>query len=388
MTEKRETILLVDDERFNLNLLKNLLEAEYDIMVASRGEQAIQRATGDTPPDLILLDIQMPGMDGYQVLQRLQSLPSTRAIPVIFITAMGEVEDEAKGLALGAVDYIIKPISPPIVRARIKTHLALKQSADQQKTLNQNLSDLNKRLLNKTEELAELNQLKNLFLGMAAHDLRNPIVSIRGLSELLLEEADLDADTQRAFCTTIHQVSQQMLVLLNDLLDIAMIESGQLVLHRSDNDLFSLLQERVDLLKPAAQAKSIPLLLEREEPLSVLYFDRARLAQVIDNLLNNAIKFSPFGCAVRVVTQRAEGGEGFAVVDQGPGIAPSDRPRLFKPFQSLSAIPTGGEKSTGMGLFIVKKMIDAHHGHILVESPQEGGSRFVVLLPPKGGFFA
>lgn len=366
MSEERATILLVDDERFNLNLLKSLLESEYEIQVASTGEQAVERASGITPPDLILLDIQMPGMDGYQVMARLQAGTITRAIPVIFVTTMGGIEDETKGLLLGAVDYIIKPISPPIVRARVQTHLALKRSADQQKALNQ--------------ALAELNQLKNLFLGMVAHDLRNPLVAIRGLSELLLE-GELEVDNQREFQTTIHQVSQQMLVLLNDLLDISLIESGQFSLHCLPQDLLVLLRERVALLEPVAQAKNICLLLEEESSLPLLSVDPMRLTQVVDNLVGNAIKFSPLGSTVRIVTQRVGAGGGFAVVDQGPGISHADRAALFKPFHRLSAMPTGGEKSTGMGLYIVKKIVDAHGGDILVDSPSSGGSRFWVQLP-------
>ncbi|MEO5354544.1 MAG: hybrid sensor histidine kinase/response regulator [Magnetococcus sp. XQGC-1] len=366
MTGEKATILLVDDERFNLNLLKNVLEAEHEIQVASNGEQAIRRASGMPPPDLILLDIQMPGMDGYQVMAQLQADAATRSIPVIFVTALGEMEEETKGLLLGAVDYIIKPISPPIVRARVQTHLALKRSADQQKALNQSL--------------AELNQLKNIFLGMAAHDLRNPLVAIRGLSELLLEE-DLEVDAQREFHTTIHQVSQQMLGLLNDLLDVSLIESGQLSLRPLPQDLLALLRERVALLEPVAQAKAIRLLLEAESPLPLLPVDPMRLAQVVDNLVGNAIKFSPPGSTVRIIAQRVGAGGGFAVVDQGPGLSAADRAALFKPFQPLSATPTGGEKSTGMGLYIVKKIVDAHGGEILVDSPPAGGSRFWVQLP-------
>jgi two-component system sensor histidine kinase/response regulator len=366
MSPEKATILLVDDERFNLNLLKSVLEREYEIQVASNGEQAVERASGITPPDLILLDIQMPGMDGYQVMARLQAGTITRSIPVIFVTTMGGIEEETKGLLLGAVDYIIKPISPPIVRARVQTHLALKRSADQQKALNQ--------------ALAELNQLKNLFLGMVAHDLRNPLVAIRGLSELLLE-GELEVDNQREFQTTIHQVSQQMLVLLNDLLDISQIESGQFSLHSLPQDLLALLRERLALLEPVAQAKQICLLLEEESSLPLLPVDPMRLTQVVDNLVGNAIKFSPLGSTVRIVTQRVGTGGGFAVVDQGPGISHADRAALFKPFHRLSAMPTGGEKSTGMGLYIVKKIVDAHGGEILVDSLPSGGSRFWVQLP-------
>ncbi|MBF0284605.1 MAG: hybrid sensor histidine kinase/response regulator [Magnetococcales bacterium] len=385
MDKGRQTLLIVDDERFNLNLLHDLLETDYDIQIALNGEQALQRAACETPPDLILLDIMMPGMDGYEVLRRLKAHRTTRTIPVIFVTAMGQMADETKGLELGAVDYIIKPISPPILRARVQTHLILKQSLDRQRELNQDLSLLNEELVQKKDELQALNQLKNLFLGMAAHDLRNPIVSIRGLSHLMLEET-LEIDAQREFIASIHQVSEQMLALLNDLLDVSAIESGQMRMTLEPNDMIGLLQGSVELLQPTARAKNIRLILEHDDPPPPpLLFDRMRLAQVVENVLSNAIKFSPLGGVVRILTLRDERGAGFAVEDQGPGISAEDRARLFKPFQKLGALPTAGEKSTGMGLFIVKKIVDAHGGSIRVDNPPEGGCRFTIQWPMVDG---
>ena len=130
MKEKAFTILIVDDAPHNLQLLGELLSTDYEILIATNGEEAIKRAKGDTPPDLILLDIMMPGMDGYDVCRALKSEPTTESIPIIFVTAKDEVDDEAKGLAMGAVDYIAKPFSPAIIQARIKTHLKLKMQAD------------------------------------------------------------------------------------------------------------------------------------------------------------------------------------------------------------------------------------------------------------------
>ncbi len=130
MSDLRQRVLIVDDERFNINVLVELLKADYKISVAKNGDQALQRATAAPPPDLILLDIIMPGLDGYEVCQRLKADPATRRIPVIFVTAMGDVHDETRGLEIGAVDYITKPISPPIVKARVKTHLTLRRARE------------------------------------------------------------------------------------------------------------------------------------------------------------------------------------------------------------------------------------------------------------------
>ncbi|MBF0627156.1 MAG: diguanylate cyclase [Magnetococcales bacterium] len=178
MEENRMTLLLVDDEPFNLHLLQELLEPDYDLLLAKNGEQALQRVRAVPPPDLILLDIMMPGVDGYQVLERLQADPITQKIPVIFITAMGEVADEAKGLALGAVDYISKPISLAIVEARVKTHLALRKSMVA-------LQELNAQLESKNDQLSKLN---TILQNMAMRDGLTGIPNRRHFDQYLEQE--------------------------------------------------------------------------------------------------------------------------------------------------------------------------------------------------------
>ena len=151
MSDLRQRILIVDDERFNINVLVDLLRADYKISVAKNGEQALQRTLADPPPDLVLLDIIMPGLDGYEVCRRLKADDRTRDIPIIFVTAMGDVHDETRGLEIGAVDYITKPISPPIVKARVKTHLTLRRAREFLKHQNQILETM---VGERTHELA------------------------------------------------------------------------------------------------------------------------------------------------------------------------------------------------------------------------------------------
>ncbi|MBF0271717.1 MAG: diguanylate cyclase [Magnetococcales bacterium] len=178
MEENRMTLLLVDDEPFNLHLLQELLEPDYDLLLAKNGEQALQRVRAVPPPDLILLDIMMPEVDGYQVLERLQADPTTQKIPVIFITAMGDVADEAKGLSLGAVDYISKPISLAIVEARVKTHLALRKSMVA-------LQELNAQLESKNDQLSKLN---TILQNMAMRDGLTGIPNRRHFDQYLEQE--------------------------------------------------------------------------------------------------------------------------------------------------------------------------------------------------------
>ncbi|MBF0371214.1 MAG: hybrid sensor histidine kinase/response regulator [Magnetococcales bacterium] len=359
-------VLIVDDMPINLRALSDTLKSHFEIQVATNGPKALQIATSSKPPDLILLDIMMPQMDGYEVCRKLKENPATREIPVIFITARNQEEDELQGLQLGAVDFITKPIRPAIVQARTRTHLALR--AQQTK------------LEEKSQKLAQLNEIKNRFLGMAAHDLKNPLATIRGFSELMLEVDDLTQEDRQTFLETIHRVSNQMLNLVTDLLDVSVIESGRFTLEPKPGDLSALLDFRIHLLTLAAEKKEITL--ERELPkLPLIPFDAERLSQVVDNLLTNAIKFSKPGTQIRISASHRPPWVDFSVSDQGPGIPPQEREKLFKPFQKLSIKSTAGEKSTGLGLAIVLKIIDAHGGYVEVDSEVNKGTTFTVSLP-------
>jgi signal transduction histidine kinase len=238
---------------------------------------------------------------------------------------------------------------------------------------------LNQKLRSVNETLTKVNAEKDRYLGIAAHDLRNPLSSMRALSEIMIE-TPLEADQQREFLDTIHRTSDEMLGLVNDLLDTSVIESGKLDLRRSEQDMAKLVQRRLRHLEPQARGKKIDLNVDLDCA-GKASIDPARFGQVIDNLVSNAIKFSPAETTIHIALRSSGGTFSFSVQDQGPGIAEADRKLLFRSFQKLSARPTGGEKSTGLGLAIVKKIVDSHGGTIDVESPAEGGTRFLVTVP-------
>lgn len=263
------------------------------------------------------------------------------------------------------------------MRESIKTLFAEISEANR-KLEDYNLT-LERRVAERTKELQELNELKNRFLGMAAHDLRNPITSIRGMSQMIMQ-LDLGEDKEREFLTTITTVSSQMLTLLNDLLDISAIESGKFDLKRESGDLSELLLSRVQLMQLNAEPKGIRITTDLAE-VGGVRFDHARITQVVDNLLGNAVKFSPPGAVIETAIQIDPATVGIVVRDRGPGIPPDELDRLFAPFEKLSALPTGGEKSTGLGLAIVKRIVDAHDGQIDVQSTLGEGSTFTVSLP-------
>jgi two-component system, sensor histidine kinase and response regulator len=238
------------------------------------------------------------------------------------------------------------------------------------------------RILNYQQRLEELDEQKNKFLGMAAHDLRNPLSSILGFSQILRDD-EVEPQRGREFLAIITRAGEEMMNTLNDLLDISMIESGKLELHCKSTDLSELLHYHVYLNQVNAQRKNITI--KTHVPDNVRVFcDSSRIAQVLDNLLSNAIKYSPQKSQIEVTLQqyqdlRVE----VSVRDQGPGVPLEKQSRLFGAFSKLGTRPTGGEKSTGLGLAIVKKIIQAHGGEVGVNSATAQGSCFYFILPPR-----
>ncbi len=256
---------------------------------------------------------------------------------------------------------------------------------DELSQLNNDLANAYRDLAKKSAELSRLNDEKNRFLGMAAHDLRNPLDVILTYSEILLEEAAprLDGD-QVAFIETIRSSSELMLHIIEDLLDLAKIESGRLELDLARVDLVGLAERNVALNRALAAKKGTAIELRCEEGPFPMLVDPPKIEQVLNNLIGNAVKFSPPGSTVEVRLSRRDGRAAVAVADQGPGVPPEELDRLFRPFERTRVRSTAGEKSTGLGLAIVKRIVEGHQGEIRVESGPEGGSVFVVTLPEKG----
>jgi two-component system, sensor histidine kinase and response regulator len=267
-------------------------------------------------------------------------------------------------------------------RSRLLTVFLESWAAEKDHELrNQLLNDLVLQYSSTIRKLIDLNQLKSKFLRIAAHDLRNPLVSIRGLGEILLNEAPgpLTPD-QREYLTVIHTASNRMLALVDDLLDISVIESGKLDMQLKKGSLEKVIEERIRIHKVFADDKRITLHWKYSD-LPEALFDPSKIAQVIDNLLGNAIKYSPFDSNIYTVVELNNGMVMVSVRDEGPGIAEEDRTRIFREFQKLRIEPTGGEKSTGLGLAIARRIVEAHHGRLQVESQVGCGSTFSFTLP-------
>ena len=363
MTETKEkgNIMVVDDTPANLKILQEVLQIKgYRVLALSDGKTALKVAARN-PPDLILLDIIMPDMDGFEVCKSLKADAALRDIPVIFISALTETEDIVKAFAVGGVDYVTKPFQFEEVNTRVETHLRLRK---------QQL------------ELITLNEQKNHFLGMAAHDLRNPLSGIMCYSELLADElAPLLNASQVKLFGQIVKSSEFMSGLINDLLDISAIESGHLSIERRPVDITLPITSCVEINRALAAKKNMAVTLSCPVKLPEVFADVYRIEQVMNNLLSNAMKYAQPGTEITVRLSVEKGEVIISVADQGPGIPAKEQDKLFQAFAKTSVKTTAGERSTGLGLLIVKKIVDAHEGRIGFISEPGKGTEFFFALP-------
>ncbi|MCF3648264.1 hybrid sensor histidine kinase/response regulator [Synoicihabitans lomoniglobus] len=356
-------ILVVDDERINNVMMSRVLKrAKFEVIVATTGEEALEKYAAESP-DLVLLDVMLPGIDGYETCRQLKQTYGQEAVPVIFLTATTDTKGVIDGFAAGGVDYVQKPIREAEVVARVNTHIQTRVLIG---------------------ELRAANEAKNRFLGMASHDLRNPLASIRGLAQFLKDPiiGKLTPD-QLDMAETIETTANGMLSLVNELLDVATIESGELKLNPEMGSLKTLVEKVVSLANLDATRKKTKLVLVIANDIPDMLFDEAKMRQVAENLFSNAVKYSPPGSTIRIVLRDSETAQNLHVIDQGPGIPAGEADKLFKDFGRLSVQPTGGEKSTGLGLAICRKIVQAHDGTISAENLATGGCVFKVSLPKR-----
>ncbi len=413
MSNKQYQILIVDDEANNRKLLHQILKDNYQLTFSVDGKQALQIAK-KIIPDLILLDIMMPEMDGYEVCQKLKSEIKTNKIPVVFITAMDEIEDEMRGFETGCVDYIIKPFSPPIVMARVKTHLKLKEAletmASQNKKLEleknkvtQNNLELEHRVTKRTAQLESTNfnlqntlkQARDLakkaeaaniaksqFLANMSHEIRTPMNGIIAATNLALSE-DLKPEIEN-YIRIAHDSGQSLLKIINDILDFSKIESGYLEIENSPFALKETIDRIIEMLFAQFKEKGIDLSLKIDPNLpEILVGDSIRLRQVITNLVNNALKFTNTGGLITLsVNQKKVGihhGKimlDFYIEDTGVGIKSKHLDNLFNPFTQADLSSTRKYGGTGLGLSISKKIIEKMNGEIDIKSEYGKGTTF------------
>ncbi len=356
---KPESILVVDDQEENIRVVGTVLAMMgYEVIPASGAEQAFKRLAVNTP-DLILLDMLMPDVDGLEVCRRLQADPQWASIPVIFLSAADDKNLIVQALETGGVDYVTKPFNKAELLSRVRTHLALKKARD---------------------ELRHLAEDKDELLGILAHDLKNHLAGMRLSAGLLADRAAELPPRCGTLAENIAHSTDRMLSFVKEFL--ANQSAERLALQPTAVDIASVLVMVTAQHQTSAALKKITLKTDLSAATAPVFGDAEGIRQVVDNLVSNAIKFSPPGGTVTVATAGVQGEfVRFSVADSGPGFSTEDATKLFRRYGRLSARPTAGEPSTGLGLSIVKRLVEAMHGKISLESQPGDGALFLVLMP-------
>ena len=353
LPQNSSRILIVDDDSMNIKLLAEVFGEDCELTFATDGAEALNIAE-QFKPDLILLDVMMPVLDGYEVCRRLKANKGTSDIAIIFITGRDNVEAETLGMELGAVDYISKPINPAVVKARIHSALIIRQQFRQ---------------------LSEMNLRMEEFVGIVSHDLRNPISTISSISQLMsTKDIDLEDGSRR-----IERLSTGALDLISDLLELSALKCGKLEIHLVPCRWKDLVDSSLIQCRSMAEHKGVGLEVTGDGEVHFMA-DISRIQQVLVNLTNNAIKFTPAGRKVKISGVRMEDVFILSVEDEGVGIAPERISLLFRKETKSTTLGTNGEKGTGFGLPLSQEIALAHGSKIQVSSELGQGSRFFMML--------
>ena len=384
----KASILVVDDKPENLQLLIGMLSAQgHEVRAFAEGSFALESAR-TTPPDIILLDVNMPGMDGYTLCTALKADPRTSEIPVIFISAHGETSNKINGFCVGGVDYITKPFQVDEVLVRIQTHLRmrmvqreLQQEVQRRSQAEAELQALNQQLREANTHLQRANSSKDTFVSILAHDLRNPIAGVLGLSEVLTENIDhYDESRIKKMLNNLRGTTKNIYALLDNLLEWSRLERGVLECHPKTLPISPLVECNMHLVDVAARQKHITFRNQVPEQLAG-YFDEQMAHTILRNLLTNAVKFTRADGFVEISGHSCHHGIEITVADTGIGMDEKTLASLFRIDQRESHPGTQGEKGSGLGLILCKEFVEKNGGDLRVESVVGQGSTFRVTLP-------
>ena len=371
-------ILIVDDEERNVKLLRAMITAkEYRAITARNGEEAL-RIVSETPPDLLLLDVMMPGINGFEVCARLKQSEATKTIPVIMVTALTEKEHRVKAMEAGADDFLSKPVDQTELFVRVKSLLRIKSYHD-------DLLASYREIAAKNAKLEELEKIRDGLAHMIIHDLRNPLTAISTFLQLILMEKESLGESQREKLERCQYFCHDLEAMIRNLLDISKMEEGKMELKPEVTDLRGLIHEVVERFAPTIAEKEISLESSVPKDLPSVSLDRSLVKRVIVNLADNAIRYTPRQGTVALGVTRApeNGGVQLSVKDSGRGLSPEYHQKIFNKFEQVNLKNDGSRAgSCGLGLTFCKMAVEAHGGKIWVESEGEGkGCVFFVTLP-------
>lgn len=357
-------VLIVDDEMYQRTLIRETLASDESLtfVEAENGRHALQIAP-EIRPDVVILDVMMPIVNGFQVCQMLKSDPLLRPVPIILVTAKGSPEDKVTGLDAGADDFIGKPFDETELQARVRSALRIKSLHD---------------------ELQRTLRLHENLVRMVMHDMGNLIAVVRSALGLYLREPDITPESLK-YVRSAYEDNILLGNMINDTLDVDSLEAHKMTLNCQTTDMVDLLQNMVDSFEAAALENEVRLVLEVQPDLDPsAYVDKLLIRRVIGNLLTNALKYAPENTTITVCAEASPEPDWLtlSVRDEGPGISPDDLATLFNKYeQAKRYVDHRGRTGRGLGLTFSKMAVEAHHGTISVNSTLGEGTTFLVELP-------
>jgi len=386
MANERKKIIAVDDNPENLNLLKNTLKDIYMVYPVPSAAEMFELLE-HVRPELILLDVEMPGMNGYEAARKLKEHENHGEIPIIFLTSMNDPKSEIEGLSIGAVDYIHKPIVIPLLLQRLKMHLSFQ---DHQREIKDMLELKSKEVILREaaeQEALSASQAKSDFLSHMSHEIRSPLNAVIGMINIGYEKEDIEEI--KVYLVRAKNAANHVLNVINDILDMSKIEANKLELSFNDFDFKKMISKIVDVTGIRAQEKHQQITVNMDPNIpSFINCDELRLTQVITNLMTNSIKFTPENGKITLSAAKLEEKDGeitvrIEVADNGIGISPEQQTRLFKAYSQADGGTTRKFGGTGLGLAISKRIVELMQGKIWIESELDKGAKFIFTIKVK-----
>jgi len=386
--DRRKKIVVVDDNPENLDSIKNILQDIYMVYPSPSAEDMFELLE-HVKPELIILDVRMPGMNGYDAIEKLKSSDKFREIPVIFLTSMDDTQSEMKGLQLGAVDYIHKPFVTPLLLQRIKIQLSIVEHQWEIVDLLE-VKTQEVKLREMAEQAAqEASHAKTNFLSRMSHEIRSPLNAVIGMINIATDENDIDSI--KLYIGKADNAAKHVLGVINDILDMSKIEADKLDLSNGEFDFGKMMANIVDVTGIRAREKHQQIVVNMNPNIpSFVISDELRLSQVITNLMTNAIKFTPENGKVTLSAEKLEEKDGditikIEVADSGIGISPEQQEKLFQAYNQADSSITSKFGGTGLGLVITKRIIELMRGAIWIESELGKGAKFIFTIKAKKG---
>ncbi len=366
MESKKETIFIIDDDPTNISILSEIFPGSYAIKAATSGNAALKTIILGTKPDIILLDIMIPDMDGYSVCERIKENQSLVDIPIIFISTLDTTIDKVRAFNSGAVDYITKPFQPEEVIARVETHLRLKR--------------FNHQLQKNIVQLRELEQARDSLIHMIIHDMRSPLGAVSCFLEMIVKSPD-DAvdDSLKLPLNKAYSAICIVIEMMNSILDIQKIENGKIQLNLQKNNIKKTISDAIELMGSLDNKCSISI--NEQDVDRFIKYDQDIIRRVILNLISNAVKYTP-NDEIIIIRYKYRGTSLYiSVTDCGPGISKEYHKKIFEKFEQVGVRSEGEMHSSGLGLTFCKMAVEAHGGTITVKNEKDKGCTFTVEIP-------